>query len=319
MAKARSGAVLGLAALFAAAACSGSSGNAGHALGDKGIKSAAIVVRVVAFQRPLDAAPSPDGRIVYFSSTGDRGPSIVSVPAGGGAMTTLADGAPLVNPTGVAVATDGSHVYIADQLATGSGAILTVPSSGAAGPPATVADTQGRAPRGLDIVKESGADVVYFTGKNPVNGAPGVFKVPAVGGTVTTVAEGAPFIAPDSVVLTAGGDAYVTDQGSDIGKGRVYRVRGGTVTPVLDGLHLGAPAGVTLINNDATLLVSSIDAGSLSDQVLFLDLASGKSAAATKVIGVNKNSSGGLHRAHDTAVLAWADVSRSGKVYRVEP
>ena len=98
----------------------------------------------------------------------------------------------------------------------------------------------------------------------------------------------------------------------------MLKVSGGTVTPVLSDLRLGTPAGVTTVNDDATLLVSSIDPGNLSDQVLFLDLASGKTAAATKVIGANKDSAGGLHRAHAAPVLAWADVQRPGRVYRVE-
>lgn len=318
----RYGAGLGMAALLGLAGCSsassGRSATSRHPLGDSAIKSAAVVVRAAPFQRPLDAAPSPDGRTIYFSSTGDRGASILSVAVGGGAARAVADGAPLVNPTGVAVATDGSRVYIADQSAGASGAILMAPASGGE-MPTTLADTQGHGPRGLDVVKEAGADIIYFTGKDPSNGAVGLFKVAVTGGPVSTVAEGAPFTTPDSVVVTADGVAYVTDQGSDIGQGKVYRVRGGTVTAVLDSLHLGAPAGVTLINGDDTLLVSTIDAASLSDQVLFLDLAAGKSAAATKVIGVNKNSSGGLHRAHDVSILAWADVSRSGRVYRVEP
>ena len=168
------------------------------------------------------------------------------------------------------------------------------------------------------MVSEGGADVVYFTGLDPANGAPGLFRVPVAGGPVTTVAAGAPFVSPDSVVVTAGGVAYVTDQGSGKGKGEVLKVSDGTVTPVLSDLRLGTPAGVTTVNDDATLLVSSIDAATLSDQVLFLDLASGKTAAATKVIGANKDSAGGLHRAHAAPVLAWADVQRPGRVYRVE-
>jgi len=111
----------------------------------------------------------------------------------------------------------------------------------------------------------------------------------------------------------------VSDQGAGPGQGRVFSVTGGRATPVLTGLHLGAPAGVTLVHGDATLLVSSIEAATGSDQVLFLDLATGKTAATTKVIGANQNSAGGLHRALNAPILAWCDVSRSGKVYRVDP
>lgn len=164
----------------------------------------------------------------------------------------------------------------------------------------------------------SDISTIYFTGRDPADGAPGLFQVPAAGGSVSTVAKGAPFISPDSVVVDAEGVAYVTDQGPGAGQGRVLRVGGGTVTSVLDGLHLGSPAGVTLAPGDAVLLVSSIDAVTRSDQVLFLDVATGRTAAATKVIGAHKDSAGGLHRAHDAPVLSWADVQRPGRVYRVD-
>jgi len=143
-----------------------------------------------------------------------------------------------------------------------------------------------------------------------------LFQVSSAGGTVTTLAEGAPFVAPDAVAVTAQGVAYVSDQGTGGGgHGEVFRVVGGTVTPVLTGLHLGSPAGVGLVDDDATLLVSSENAATLADQVLFLDLATGKTAAASKVIGANHDSSGGLHLAHDAATVAWADTQ--GTIYRV--
>jgi hypothetical protein len=308
-------------ALLGLAACSGSGngGSASHPIGDAAIKTVAVVARAAAFQRPVDAAPSPDGSVVYYLSVGDRGPAVLSVRSGGGAASSVASGTPFSDPTGVAVATDGSAVFVADGQAGGSGAILTAPTTGTATTVTMVGGTQGRTPKGLDVVKQSGADVIYFTGTDPANNAVGLFKVPAAGGTVTTVAEGAPFVAPDSVVVAANGDAFVSDQGRDVGEGVVFRVNNGNLKPVLTQLRLGAPAGVTLTNGDATVLVSSIDAATLSDQVLFLDLATGKTTTTTKVVGANKNSSGGLHRASNAAVLAWADVSRSGRVYRIEP
>jgi sugar lactone lactonase YvrE len=233
----------------------------------------------------------------------------------------VTQGGSLTKPTGIGVAPDGLRLYLADQQAQSNaapgavGAILTVSAMGMPEPLTTLPGTRGRSPRALDV----GSDVIYFTGTDPANNEPGLFQVPLAGGTVSTVAEGAPITSPDSVVVTAEGVAYITDQGAGPGQGKVFRVSGGNVTPVLANLRLGAPAGLTLINNDTTLLVSSIDATSGSDQLLYLDLATGKTAAATKVIGANMNSSGGLHRAFHASVLAWADVSRSGKVYRVDP
>jgi hypothetical protein len=326
--KAQGWAVIAMAAIlgFAGfAACGGGSkSKASHPMGDSAIKAVDVVARAGSFQDPVDAAPSPNANIVYFSATGQRGPAIFRVPAAGGAESTVTEGAPLAKPTGVALATNGDRIYVADQQAqplgavasaATSGAILTVPTAGPPTTPHVLPGTQGRSPRGLDVVNQSDADVIYFTGTDPASGPPGVFEVSADGGTVITLAEGAPFTSPDSVVVTAEGVAYVTDQGSGPGEGQVFRVSGGTVTAVLNHLHLGSPAGVTLANNDATLLVSSIDPATNSDQVLFLDLATGKTAAATKVIGANKNSSGGLHRARGAPFAAWADTR--GTVYRI--
>jgi hypothetical protein len=313
-------AVVTVAAAVVLAGCGKSGGSSAtkYPIGDAGIRAAQVVAPATL---PLDATPSPDGTDIFYLATGDNGPAVYRVSAGGGAVSTVTQGAPLSKPTGIGVAPDGLRLYLADQQARSAalpgalGAILTVSASGTPEPLTTLPGTRGRSPRGLDV----GSDVIYFTGTDPANSQLGLFQVPLAGGTVSTVAEGAPFTSPDSVVATAKGVAYVTDQGAGPGQGKVFRVSGGNVTPVLANLRFGPVAGLTLINNDATLLVSSIDPATGSDQVLFMDLATGKTAAATKVIGANKNSSGGLHRALHASILAWADVSRSGRIYRVEP
>ena len=328
-------AVLALVVSLGLGACTGSDDNGGqpgreHPIGDGAIKAATVVAETDAATKPVDAAPSPDGSVVYYLTDGDRGPALLRVAAlEGSPSTAIVEGAPLVKPTGIGVATDSSHVFVADQqalqdsVAGASGGILVVPTgtnpAGLAPATATLlAGTEGRSPRGLDVFGQSGSDVVWFTGTDHTDGTPGLFRVAATGGEVVTVAEGAPFVSPDSVVVTARGVAYVTDQGGGQGKGRVFRVSDGEVIPVLSDLRLGAPAGVTIANDDATLLVSSVDPSSGSDQVLFLDLASGDTVAATKVVGANMNSSGGLHKAHAAPVLAWSDVQRPGRVYRVD-
>lgn len=329
MQRARRWAVVTAAIVGLVACGSGGSsgGSSGKSTAGAGIKVADIVARTDASRQPIDAAPSPDGKVIYFATTGDTAPAIFSVPAGGGPMAKIAEGVPLTKPSGIAVATDGGHLFVADQQAAAAvagspkpgGAILSLATTATPEAPAALPGTAGWAPRGLDIVKQGGTDIAYFTGTDPASGAHGLFQVPAAGGTVTTVAEGAPFISPDSVAVTAQGVAYVSDQGSGPGQGQVFSVKGATVTSVLTGLNLGAPAGVALVNGEATLLISSIDATTRSDQVLVLDLATGKATAASKGIGENKNTSGGLHRALGSPVLAWCDVSRSGRIYRIEP
>ena len=169
--------------------------------------------------------PTPNGDTIYFVATGFAGPGVFSVASSGGIQSVVATGASLARPTGVAVATHGSHIFVADQQAqqpgatAGRGAILTVPvtgptsTPGAAQAPTIVAGTQGLAPRGLDVVNQGDSDLIYCTGADRANAQPGLFEVPALGGTVLTIAEGAPFMAPDGVVVTATGVASVSDQG----------------------------------------------------------------------------------------------------------
>lgn len=320
MSTSRRRAIAAVAALVGLAGCSGG-GSGGtpthHALGDDSIEAADIVARAGLFEHPLDAAPSPDGAVVYFTATAADGPGVFSVSTAG-AVAEVATGVPLVRPSGIAVATDGSRIFVADSRTGPSdtpGGILTAVTADGSTALTVLTGTEGRAPRGIDVVHRDGGDVVYFTGTDPASGSAGVFQVPAVGGAVSIVAEGPPFASLDSVTVSAQGVAYVSDRGPAPGQGMVYKVGGGAVTPVLNGLNLGAPAGVALINNDATLLVSSNAAANLSDQVLFVDLATGKTAAATKGIGTNTDSSGGVHRAYNAAVLAWADTN--GQIYRV--
>ncbi len=311
MRKAHGWAVVMLAAAVLAGGCGGDGGDGGDGGGglDATLGKVSVVAETDAAQQLLDAAPSPDGKAFYFTAVGDAGGAVFRVAGDGGALTTVAEGAPLVRPTGISVAADGVRAFLAD------GAIYNLPVVTMVGgdpAPGIVPGTEGRSARGLDVV---GNDI-YFTGRDPGTGQEGLFRVSASGGAVTTVASGGPFVSPDSVVVAADGVAYVTDQGAGPGRGLVFRVAERVVTPLLTDLHLGAPAGVTLIHDEATLLVSSVDGTTRADQVLFLELDSGETA--TKVIGTSMDSSGGLHRAADSGVLAWADVQRPGRVYRVE-
>jgi sugar lactone lactonase YvrE len=110
----------------------------------------------------------------------------------------------------------------------------------------------------------------------------------------------------------------VTDRGAAANQGAVLKVSGMGVAKVVD-VRLGDPGGIGLTRDGTTLLVSSQNAGTGADQVLLVDVATGKTGTASKVIGANHNSSGGLHRAYRSTVFAWADTRRSGMVYRVEP
>jgi hypothetical protein len=310
----RLAALLGILAVTVAA-CSDETD--GRALGDETIRSVTVVTEEDDFRDAIDAALTPDGEDVYFTATNSQGPGVFHVPATGGRAVAIATGSPLQGPVGIA--TDGTRIYVADPEvgnATGKpGAVLSLPSSG--GRPTPVPGTEGTAARGLEVVREGDAEMLYFTGRDPLDGTVGVFKIPATGATSpTTVSKGAPWVSPEAVTVTKAGVVYATDRGAADGGGGVFRITPASTTRIAD-IRAPVLAGVALTLDESLLLVSSLSAGG-TDQVLLIDLVTGRTGIFSKTIGKNR-AGAGLHRARNANVFAWADVQRPGRVYRLDP
>src|SRR5438045_1837589 len=88
----------------------------------------------------------------------------------------LAALAALVAAVGIAMTTAGVQLYIADPAAQTTADRVQIFSLGiaAGSSPVGIGGTDGYVPRGLDVVKESGADQLYFTGSDKATGVPGV-------------------------------------------------------------------------------------------------------------------------------------------------
>jgi len=268
---------------------------------------------------PLDATPSPDGARIYYLATaadelGEESAGVFTVAADGGrsAPETVAHGAPFVTPVGIATSLDGKSLFVADTAAS---AVFSLQSSG--GTPSTLGGTHGYAPAGVTVAKRKQEERVYFTGRDPQSGEAGLFSMPASGGAPQVEASGALFTQPGGVTVSAGGDAYVVDQGEH--SASVLRVRGGQAEPFVTGIGVGFPAGITLTRNEATLIVSGLDPVTKHDVVYFVEVASGKLSQLTQVVG-GFSEAAGLHRAHDTDVFAWADsrARGSGTVFMIK-
>jgi hypothetical protein len=270
------------------------------------------------FFDPTDAALTPDGRDVYFMATNAQGPGVFHVPAAGGRALPVTAGAPFQKPVGVA--TDGALVYVADpEVGTAGGrrgAIFSLPVSG--GSPVLVPGTEGTAARGLEVVREGTAEMLYFTGHDPLDGTAGVFKIPATGAAgPTTVSKGAPLGSPEAVTVTKAGVVYATDRGTaGGGGGGVFRITPSGPTKIAD-VRAPVLAGVTLTLDESLLLVSSLSPQG-TDQVLIIELATERTGVFSRTIGANR-AGAGLHRARDANVFVWADVQRPGRVYRLDP
>jgi DNA-binding beta-propeller fold protein YncE len=224
-------------------------------------------------------------------------------------------GAPLVDPTGLAVSADGRRLFVADP---GAGRILVVTRDGRA--VRSLAGSAGTRPRGLEVQPRRTGERIVFTGLDPSDRRPAVLALGARGAKRATVlAKGLPLRRPQGVAIAGDGTLYVSDRG--LGRrldGRVLRIAGGQMTTIARAIRLGNPAGLALTRDDATLLVSSLAPAAGTAQVLLVDTATLATSTFDDVIGVNR-AAGGLHRALRSGVMAWADVQRPGRVYRVDP
>ena len=275
----------------------------------------ATLVATVPGARTLDAVPDPAGRTIFFTTAGPRGAAIMRVPAAGGAVRTVLAGAPLVDPTGLVVSADGKRLFVADP---GAGRILVVTRDGRT--VHSLAGSVGTRPRGLDVQPRGAGERIVFTGIDPADRRPAVLALGSRGAKRATVlAKGTALRRPQGVAIAGDGTLYVSDRG--LGRrldGRVLRIAGDQVTVIARSIRLGNPAGLALTSDASALLVSSLAPAAGTAQVLVVDTATLAASTFDDVIGANR-SAGGLHRALRSAMMAWADVQRPGRVYRVDP
>lgn len=273
-----------------------------------------------AVRAPLDATPSPDGERVYYLAQRDNVAGVFSVREAGAEIETLLHGAPLIAPVGISVSVDGKQLFVADSGVTsegGAGAIMVLPSAG--GSASVLEGTAGYSPRGVVVAEVDSDEHVYFTGLDTRNGQNGLFRVGLSGGTVETVASGAPFVDPAGVTVTASGDAYVIDALSAGTTAGVIRVHDGQAERIVADLGVGFPAGIASTRDGSTVLVSGLDPTSRRDRVFVM---STESLEVSVIAGTFDQLAGsaGLHRAHQRNVFAWADTGkdRRGAVYTLE-
>jgi DNA-binding beta-propeller fold protein YncE len=240
--------------------------------------------------------------------------------AGCSPVSVLHVGDPLVAPFGIATGTDGSMLYVADSAyepaSGGIGTVWTLPAAG--GALTSLAAAEGFAPRGLEVLSGAEGDEVVFTGRNPADGQPGLYKI--VSGTLVTVAKGAPFVEPSGVAIVDENMMFVSDtDGTGDGLGAVIMVMGGTATVLAPSIGVGYPAGIAVTANGTTVLVSGIDPATKKDVVYLVDVATKAVSTFNDTIGTNEESAG-LHRAKNSDVFAWADLSAGttgGTVYKI--
>ena len=280
-------------------------------LGDVGVSTPP------SFAFPIDAAPDADGSTFYFTARDlDGNPGVFKVPAFGGTVSRIASLDPLVAPRGLAPSPVSGVLYVADPRAGDdrSGRIFAIAGAiTGANAPAPVPGTEGYGELGLEVVRQDGADLIYFTGHDPRDGVVGVFKIHANQSIPAEVVwKGAPLVQPDSVTVAGNGVVYVSDRAAGgNGLGSVFSINGGTISRIATGFRPGNPAGLAMDQSESWLFVSSLDSQQGLAQILIVNLVTFASGTANKGIGQNLGA-GGLHRAHDANLFAWADSSSGG-------
>lgn len=298
---------------------SGGEGTGGTGGGNTGEITAEECATTDQFTSPFDATPDPDGGKFFFTAI-DKASGDTGIFAGCSPVTAVHVGTPLVAPFGIATGTDGSMLYVADSAYEsangGIGTLWTLPAAG--GALTSLVAAEGFAPRGLEVLAGAEGDEVLFTGRSPADGQPGLFKL--VSGAVTTVAKGAPFVEPSGVAIVDANMMFVTDtDGSGDGLGAVIMVMGGTASVLASGIGVGYPAGIAVTASGNTVLVSGIDPSTKRDVVYLIDVTTKAITTYNDTIGANVESAG-LHRAKNSDVFAWADLSAGatgGTVYKI--
>ena len=330
------GIVLGTitAAAVVVACGSSSSGDSTSQEDGIGLNNITMAANAPESAMPVDATPSPDGSQIYyvaFSSKMDvdnikmeRVPAIFRVAATGGAPQKLFEGEPLSSPFGITISDDGQTLFIADSSADGSsglsdrsdGRVFSLPAGG--GTPKALAGTEGITPAAV----EAAGDALYVTGRK--EGHPGLFKTGLGGGAVSPVAVDGVFSDPGGVAVGRDGVAYVIDTGSATGGQALASVI--KVTPdgktevILEGIAVGHPAGIALVNDGSAVLVSGLDAAEGTDRVFRVEL-EGRTVKTLKSQIGEFYESAGLHRAKNSDTFAWADshANTHGTVYMLKP
>jgi hypothetical protein len=296
--------------------------DSGMAMGDAGNPSASELNEVRAasthFDLPFDSAPSPDGLYIFYTGLRAGAGILARVNIDGTNGYDIAND--LLMPLGLAIAPDGNSLFVADigfdsgsGMPGGDGVIYAVgTSSGAGMNKSPLASTQGYEPRGLDLVATTAPanSLLYFTGRDPGDGALGVFTVNP-GGTLNVVAKSTLFQDLSSVVVTSTGTLFVTDYKSSAGQSStVFIVPNGVAANTavfVGGLRLGWPAGLALSQDEHWLIVSGLDPETGTAVVYRIEIAHPMNITAynTGAIG-NNEEAGGLHRARSVDRFAWA-------------
>jgi len=272
------------------------------------------------FTHPWSGAPLPDGAVAFVATL----PATEEEPAraavlraeAGNEPSVLYSGALLSSPLDLDVSLDGGVIFVADSVhldaegQNAGGAIVQIPLDG--GEPSALA--VGYAPRAVTVA-ESGD--VYFSGRDPEDGAVGVFRLVAEG--AERIYAGAPLVDPSGIAVFSDGRVLVADtsladaEDSELAsRSGVVLIEDGEASVFASGYETGYPAGIALTADDRTLIVSGQGPDSSNLVFLFSTADPAEPVYVETAFADEHWSSAGLHRAHGENRFAWCDRNASG-------
>jgi hypothetical protein len=153
---------------------------------------------------------------------------------------------------------------------------------------------------------------VYFTGNDPADGKPGVFKLDTKDNSVSAVSKSDLFVDPSGIVVADNGDIFVADTQTGATLANVIQIpKGKDAMELLPNLRLGYPAGISISKDQQILMVSALDPVTSKDVVIRHDLKAGTDEMFNAGIDQFEESAG-LHRAKDVESYVWADSQANG-------
>lgn len=228
--------------------------------------------------------------------------------------------AALVSPIDIDVSLDRRTLYVADFAGgkSGLGAIVIAPVPGGA----LSFAAEGFSPRGVTV----GANgEVFFSGIDPVSGAPGVFVLED--GSVRALFTGAPLVDPSGIAAFADGRVLVADTrafdaaAALANEASIVLIDNGQASLFASGFATGFPAGIALTEDESTLLVSS-ESADRHDTLLLIDVADPAAAprAVTASFSALQDAAAGLKRTHGKDEFSFASLAANGggTVFRIE-
>lgn len=284
-------------------------------------------ITAVAPAMAFDATPDPSGALVYFTGVAPNGRAGVfkANARGDATVTEIAAGPPFVAPLGIATSRAGHRLFVADPGASGAalggaGELFAIDlGSGVVTP---VPGGEGWLARGVEVVGDAaGEEQIVFSGRDPEDSQPGVFRLPARGGQASAVAKGAPLVDPSGVAVDGEGDLFVCDTlAGPGGTAAILRIEDGFVSPLVAGLNAGYPCGLALTRDAAALFVLTRNAARGADEVVRIEVATG-ARSTLGAVAPGHDEPGGLHRAKDADVFALVDheAQENGAVFLLGP